>query len=280
MEASMDAANSPWHNRWVLVTGCTGFLGGAVTRELLSSGARVIGLVRDRTRAAEFAREVAAGQVKIIHGRVEDAARLHSAMVVHEVSAVFHLTDCDRGLESALRAAGMYHSRVPVIAALPAFRLRVTSSDSIASLSLGIARFGELFGPRDRSLTRSVPQSVLALLADERLKPSNGPARDFVFVRDAARACRMLAEAVHDRGHALDCTFRSGWEFADSALAETVSQILAGHLPENRATEPINPLGWRPETSLPDALRETIEWYKQLTRLNQSQAAPVIRKAA
>src|SRR6476469_4883374 len=166
MEASMDAVYSPWQDRWVLVTGCTGFLGGAVMRELLSRGARVVGLVRDRGRAAEFAREIASGHVQIVQGRVEDAARLHSTMVVHEVSAVFHLAGSGRGLDSVRRATSLYHSRVAVITACPTSQLRVADGDS--STLVGMARFGELFGPRDRTLTRIVPQTVLALLAGER----------------------------------------------------------------------------------------------------------------
>jgi len=275
MEASMEVAPSPWHDRWVFVTGCTGFLGGAVTRELLARGARVVGLVRDRARAAEFAREIGAGQVKIVQGCVEDTARLHSTMVVHEVSAVFHLADSDQGLGSVMRAAGLYHSHVPVVAARPSSQFRAVEEGSISFGPLGIARFGEVFGPRERTLTQAVPQCILAQLANERPRAVNGRRRDFVFVRDAARACLLLAEAVHQAGHALDCTFRSGWELTESAIAEMISSLLES--PESRPVELSNPLNWRPETSLSDALRETIEWYRQS---NPSKTVTPMRKAA
>src|SRR5438270_13763563 len=86
----MDDAEHLWSGRRVLVTGCTGFLGGWTVRELLARGAEVVGLVRDRAAAGRFARHGLAGRVYPTHGRVEDTFRLHSTLAVHEVSAVFH----------------------------------------------------------------------------------------------------------------------------------------------------------------------------------------------
>ena len=68
----MDGHTSLWSGRRVLVTGCTGFLGSAVTRELLGRGAVVAGLIRDRAGGAEYTRERDAGQFWPVHGQVED----------------------------------------------------------------------------------------------------------------------------------------------------------------------------------------------------------------
>ena len=87
----MDDADQPWSGRRVLVTGCTGFLGGWTVRDLLARGAAVVGLVRDRAAAGRFARHGLAGRVYPVHGRIENTFRLHSSLAVHEVSAVFHL---------------------------------------------------------------------------------------------------------------------------------------------------------------------------------------------
>jgi NAD(P)-dependent dehydrogenase (short-subunit alcohol dehydrogenase family) len=187
----MDGDASPWHGRRVLVAGCTGFLGIAVTRELVARGATVIGLVRDRSRAAVIADEIAAGTVRVVHGRVEDAARMHSAMAVHEVSAAFDFTGSDRGTTALLGAAALYHPRLPVVTARPANQLRI-NLDQKPPVPFGVARFGEL-------------------AADA--------AADGLTVGDAARACLALAEALAADGTSRDITFRPGGGFAAAAPA-------------------------------------------------------------
>jgi nucleoside-diphosphate-sugar epimerase len=276
----MDAAISPWAGRRVLVTGCTGFLGGAVTRELISRGAKVIGLIRERNRGAEFVHEVEAGQVHLIHGRVEDPARLYSAMAVHEVSAVFHLADAPDGMTAVTQAATLFHSRVPVVTARPASRLRIANAESPSQSLIGIARFGEVFGPRDRNHARIVPRTVLAGLAGESAPAGAGQARDFVYVCDAARACLLLAEAVVKAGHGLDCTFRSGWEFADAAMSGLVADVLSARKLATTAASPDNPHGWRPGITLPEALAETLRWYAQLHSAISAKPSDPLRRAA
>jgi nucleoside-diphosphate-sugar epimerase len=277
----MDANASPWFGRRVLVTGCTGFLGGAVTRELFRRGAKVVGLVRDRARAAQFAREISLGQFHLVPGRVEDATRLSAAMAVHEVSAVFHLASGDAGADAVLRAAGAYHSRVAVVTARPQFQFRLAGAEGPSRNPVGVARFGELFGPRDRNLARVVPRSALALLAGAPAPASPGSSRDFVFVRDAAGACLALAEEVGRQLRSLDVTFRSGWEFTDGAMAAIVADAFARRsvgVPPDSSNDEIK---WRPETPLADALAETIDWYRQLvTSQADPTAARDLRKAA
>ena len=53
----------------------------------------------------------------------------------------------------------------------------------------------------------------------------NDSPRDFVFVRDAARACLALAEEVKQTGHSIDHAFRSGWEFTERTLAEFIAPV-------------------------------------------------------
>jgi nucleoside-diphosphate-sugar epimerase len=263
----MDARTSPWHGRRVLVTGCTGFLGRAVTRELLDRGANVVGLVRGRPGGSEFAREYATGQFRLVHGRTEDRGRLHSAMAVHEVSAVFHLAGTDAG--PLLDAAAVYHPRIPVVTARPAGQLRlVTSDDAPATTNpVGTARFGELFGGGDPKLTRVVPRTVLGLLNHEPTVPADTRTRDFVFVRDAARACLLLAEAVATRGESHDCTFRSGCERTDQTMARFVAAAYAGCAAAGDDAVPEgNPLGWRPALGTAAALAETVAWYREFVR--------------
>lgn len=276
----MDATPSMWNGRRVLVTGCTGFLGGAVARELLSRGAAVVGLVRDRSRAAELVSEIASGQLHIVHGIVEDSPRLHSTMAIHEVSAVFHLVESERGTAAVLRAAALHDPLVPIVMARPAQGLRIASEAAPPTGRVGIARFGEVFGPRDRRLDRIVPRTVTALLTKQPATLSNDRQRDFVFVRDAARACLALAEAVSQAGHSLDHAFQSGWECTDRTMMEYVTRQLAGQVDEMRPAQCDNPLGWRAETALNDALAETIEWYRQHMLANPADTSLPARRAA
>ena len=276
----MDAAPSFWHQRSVLVTGCTGFLGGAVARELLKNGATVVGLVRDRTRAAEFSSEITKGRFRMVLGRAEDAGRLHASMVIHETSAVFHLADTDRGLAAAVRAVGLYSPQVPVITARPAADSCKHDENGSQAYRLGIARFGEVFGPRDRKRFHTIPKVIRATLSGDDPGPTSGPARDFVFVRDAARACLHLAEEVLATSHPMDCEFRTGWEFTDAAMTEMIAAAVAGQLPSAPSVVPGNPHGWQPEIPLPDALRETVEWFKRAIASEAIPSTGPIRRAA
>lgn len=272
----MKEDTSHWQGRRVLLIGCTDFLGGAVTRELLGRGATVVGFVRERGGGAEFVREIAAGRFHLVHGDNRDAARLHSAMASHEVSAVFHLEETEP--HSAIRAAGLYHSRVPVISSRLPRQCSLASGEMRCPL-VGIARFGELFGPNDRDTTRRVPRIALALLAGETPLPTTGTVRDYVFVRDAARACVGLAEAVGSAGHALDCTFRTGWEFSDAQMVKLIASTIAGLTPPVSAA-PTNPHGLSPELSLAAAFSETIHWYRQFAGTIDSRLSTPVRRAA
>jgi nucleoside-diphosphate-sugar epimerase len=268
-----------------LVTGCTGFLGLAVTRELLGHGAVVAGLVRERRRAAEFAQEISEGRFYVVHGYVEDAIRLHTAMALHEVSAVFHLATADalgndRGTASVRRAAILYHSKVPVVVARPFAGLRLMADEVESPVLMGIARFGEVFGPGDRKQSGVVPRTIAALLRGEQPSAEDGPSRDFICVHDAARACICVAETVGIEQSPQDTTFRSGWQHTDREMMDLVKAAFGGEQLADREPEPpANPLGWQPTTSLGDSLAETIAWHRATQR--ESDALQVReRKAA
>jgi len=289
----MAEPTSSWQDRRVLVTGCTGFLGGAVVGELISRGAEVVGLVRDRAGDDEFTRHKLAGRAHVVHGRVEDIFRLHSALAVYEASAVFHLatadpTRPDRGLATVIEAARRYNPRIPVIAARPATLVAEASQPPvIPPVPLGIARFGEVFGGGDRKVYRIVPATIVGLITGDRSPgPAPSPPRDFVPVRDAARACVALAEVVATRPepHVRDLTFRTGWLCTDREMAEAVREVFAGHPAAVPAVDSLtNPLDWAPTTTLSDALSGTIGWYREFLRtrfFGVRPATPTHRAAA
>jgi nucleoside-diphosphate-sugar epimerase len=294
----MQGSNSLWFGRRVMVTGCSGFLGAAVTRELLNRQAHVIGFMRDRNAGKLFSSDYGSGQFHIAQGRLDDSARIYTILAIHEVSAIFHLIDephsentgysrginrqvDDSGTTAILRAAALLHPRLPVIVARPSAQLRILGDTT--GTPNGIARFGELFGPNDRSTWHIIPRTIAGLLVGERINAQAGASQDYVFVRDAARACLSLAEAFGAGSESLDITFRSGWELSDMEMTSYTSDVFYGREPKLRVQEaPANPLGWHPAMSFIDSLSETIEWYREntLKRSVNARSTDPIRNAA
>lgn len=284
----MVEGTSIWRGRRVLVTGCTGFLGGAVARELLASGAEVVGLVNERP-ATDIFGPGQGGRVHLIRGRTDNVFRLHSAMAVHEVAAVFHLAaPClgpslpesliplrgtvgpfaeDRGSHAVLQAAKLYARRVPIVTARPSAQLGIARTEEAHEDGLSVVRFGEVFGPGDRKVFRVVPATAIGLITGEGANaPSDGAAHDYVFIRDAARACIRTAEMTIASGPG-EHTFRSGWLMTERQMAAAVRDVFASRpvvLPDSAPAT--NPGGWQPQLNLSAALEETIGWYREFLR--------------
>jgi len=109
-----------------------------------------------------------------------------------------------------------------------------------------------------------VPRTVMGLLKGESTTPTDTRSCDFVFVRDAARACLLLAQEVGTQGESRDYTFRSGWERNDQQMAALTADIFAGNAPaETEVVQTNNPLGWQPSLTLNAAISETIAWYRE-----------------
>jgi CDP-glucose 4,6-dehydratase len=87
----MDGLMGFWKGRSVFVTGCTGFLGHALTRELLERGASVVGLVRDVVPTAPFFTEGLVGRISTVRGALEEYDVLERALGEYEVDTVLHL---------------------------------------------------------------------------------------------------------------------------------------------------------------------------------------------
>lgn len=80
-----------WHERSVLVTGATGFLGGWLVRRLNELGARTVCLVRDWTPRSRFFRDRFDLTCDIVWGDVRDQRLLERALGEYEVTTVLHL---------------------------------------------------------------------------------------------------------------------------------------------------------------------------------------------
>ncbi len=80
-----------WNGRPVLVTGATGLMGGWLAKRLVTSGADVIALVRDRSPKTMFAAEGMADHVTVVDGCLEDLPLLRRTLQEYSVHTVFHL---------------------------------------------------------------------------------------------------------------------------------------------------------------------------------------------
>jgi CDP-glucose 4,6-dehydratase len=282
----MSQTVSDWSNRRVLVTGCTGFLGSAVVRALLDRSAEVIGLVRDRASEPLLTRNQLRGRVRVVHGRVEDLFRVHSALAVHEIGTVFHLTgpvggEADIGTATVVEAVRRYDPRTPVVTARPAGSPPLPEPSP--PVALAVARFGEIFGPGNRRLDRIIPKTILDVLGGGLALGAtrDGPACDHVYVDDAARACLLLAErlAIRPEPWMKDVTFPSGWVKTDSQMVALIREVFAGRVAPSLAIEsPVHPLGWLPQFGLTEAMSRTIDWYRESGRSHPREQFP--RRAA
>ena len=79
-----------WSTKTVLVTGVTGFLGGALVRKLIEGGATVVGVVRRARPDSQLYREGLDQQVQIESGDVSDIRFMRQIFEGRQFDAVFH----------------------------------------------------------------------------------------------------------------------------------------------------------------------------------------------
>ncbi|MCI0395124.1 MAG: GDP-mannose 4,6-dehydratase, partial [Chloroflexi bacterium] len=83
--------SSFWQDKRVFVTGCAGFLGSWLTAALVSAGADVIGLIRDRVPQSQLVRSGTVQRIKIVEGDVSDYTLMERSLAEYEVGFIFHL---------------------------------------------------------------------------------------------------------------------------------------------------------------------------------------------
>jgi UDP-glucose 4-epimerase len=136
-------------------------------------------------------------------------------------------------------------------------------------------RYGNVYGPRQDPHGEAGVVSIFlsSLLAGEAPKVfgDGGQTRDYVYVGDVARA--TLAASGHDGGvynvgtgretsvvELLDlCQRIAGTSFEATFMPQRPGEIQRSVLDPSRA---VDELGWRPEHSLEDGLRETFEFFR------------------
>jgi CDP-glucose 4,6-dehydratase len=87
----MGIDRSFWQRRNVLITGCTGLVGGWLTRDLIEAGADVVGIVRDWVPQAMLHTEGLDQRIRIARGSIEDREFITRVLNEYEIDTVFHL---------------------------------------------------------------------------------------------------------------------------------------------------------------------------------------------
>ena len=147
-------------------------------------------------------------------------------------------------------------------------------------LPVAVTRCGNVYGGGDLNWSRIVPATIRSCLQGERpVVRSDGQfVRDYIYVKDAARAYLTLAESLGDarvQGQAFNFSTESPLSVLE--LVEAIRRVMGcEHLEpdvQNRASGEIRAqylsaararevLGWRPQYDLGRGLAETVEWYK------------------
>lgn len=201
-----------WAGRRVFVTGCTGFLGGWVVRELVARGAAVTGLVRNTPdRDSLFVRGRLFDRVSVVRGRVEDAARLMTALALHEPQTVLHLAAPTvrpageptelRWAETLLNAVRRASPNAGVVVTTKADDqnlVKICGLSERFGVRLDISELPRLFGDGDRTWSRLVPRLARALVEGGPVIPPTADelTASYLHAQEAATAVLRSAETV------------------------------------------------------------------------------------
>jgi len=147
-------------------------------------------------------------------------------------------------------------------------------------LPVAIARCGNVYGGGDLNWSRIVPGTIRSFLRGERpvIRSDGTYVRDYIYVKDVARAYMRLAECLDDdrvRGEAFNFSteipltvlelVRSiqrlmGCQHVEPQILDCAEgEIRSQHLSAAKAR---SILGWEPQFNLEQGLHETIEWYR------------------
>ena len=150
-------------------------------------------------------------------------------------------------------------------------------------LPVVITRSGNFYGGGDLYFDRIIPHAIAQYLMNKKpqLRSDGTHKRDYVYIKDVVDAYITLAEKLHDKnlsGHGFNFGLGKGVSVLE--IVETIKKLMNSNLePEILDTakaeiqeqylnaEKISKVvGWKPQYSLEEGLKETIEWYKEFLK--------------
>ena len=140
-------------------------------------------------------------------------------------------------------------------------------------------RFGNIYGPGDLNFNRIVPGAIKSGLTGEPLEiRSDGKMiRDYVYVKDVVSGYLTLAENIEKtKGEAFNVS--SGVTLNVLDMVNHISDVMIKEIKVNIVNNAKNEipeqyldyskisdlLNWSPKYKLSDALKETVDWYKEV----------------
>lgn len=148
-------------------------------------------------------------------------------------------------------------------------------------LPIGVARCGNIYGGGDLNWSRIVPGTIRSLIRGERpiIRSDGKFVRDYIYVKDVARAYLRVADALSDEQlHGEGFNFSPESRVNVLELVELIARLMGRtDLPpdvQNTAQGEIRDqylsaekaarlLQWQPTYSLEAGMKETIAWYRE-----------------
>lgn len=156
-------------------------------------------------------------------------------------------------------------------------------------LPVVITRCGNLFGGGDLNWSRLIPGTIRSLFLGNSpdIRSDGKSTRDYLYVEDAVQAYLLLASHLREDLHGESFNFGPSRPYTVIEIANSI-QLLMGRSDlsltiKNQASHEIlhqslnsdkakTLLGWTPQFSLEDGLKQTIKWYEQFLQEQKTEA--------
>jgi CDP-glucose 4,6-dehydratase len=151
-------------------------------------------------------------------------------------------------------------------------------------LPVAVTRCANMYGGGDLNWNRIVPGTIRSTLLNERpiVRSDGTMKRDYIYVKDIVNAYLLMAQAMQDGAHT-GAVFNFGVD-APITVLEMVQAIVT--LSDHPQLEPVilgnapneiqnqylssdkahRVLGWTPQFTLEQGLKETIAWYREIVK--------------